>query len=70
MSTDIPWIADGVRDRGERRDEMHELFAAKLRELGLLYVEVSGGREERFALAVQATQSALMRSKGRDGAQI
>ena len=43
---------------------------AKLRELGLLYVEVSGGREERFALAVQATQSALMRSKGRDGAQI
>ena len=54
MRPDIPWIADGVRDRGDRRQELHALFAAKLASLGLRHVEIGGEREERFAAARQA----------------
>lgn len=53
---DIPWVADGVRDRGHRRDEMHALFERRLQELGLTYVEISGEREARMAAAVQAIE--------------
>lgn len=54
LAPDIPWIADGVRDRGDRRDEMHDLFKRKLEELGLRYVEIRGARTERFASVVSA----------------
>ena len=56
-ATDVPWIADGVRDRGDRRDEMHALFAAKLAAFGLRYVEIGGDRDARFAAARQAIES-------------
>ncbi len=54
MKPDIPWVPDGIRDRGDRRDEMHALFAAKLREFDLAFVEIGGSREERLALAIHA----------------
>jgi NadR type nicotinamide-nucleotide adenylyltransferase len=54
MKPDIPWVPDGIRDRGERREEMHALFAAKLRELGVKFVEIGGSRAERLASAVLA----------------
>ena len=57
MRPDIPWAPDGVRDRGDRRDEMHALFAGKLGSLGLRCVEIGGEREERFAAARQAIDS-------------
>jgi len=53
---DIPWVADGVRDRGERRDEMHALFTKKLREFGLNYVEIGGDREARMTRALMAVE--------------
>jgi NadR type nicotinamide-nucleotide adenylyltransferase len=56
MSPDIPWIADGVRDRGEQREEMHDLFKQKLEQLGLTYVEIGGEREQRFQSAVRAVE--------------
>lgn len=54
MKPDIPWVPDGVRDRGDRRAEMHDLFRAKLGQLGVTVREIGGEREERFAAAVQA----------------
>ncbi|HEY8175606.1 MAG TPA: AAA family ATPase [Gemmatimonadaceae bacterium] len=54
LKPDIPWIADGVRDRGERRDEMHDLFKQKLDDVGLRYVDIGGDREARFRSAVDA----------------
>lgn len=57
MTPDIPWQPDGVRDRGDRREEMHALFAGKLAALGLRTVEIRGEREERFAAACQAIDS-------------
>ena len=56
MSPDIPWVADGVRDRGEQRAEMHSLFKQKLEALRLSFVEIGGEREERFQSAVRAVE--------------
>jgi NadR type nicotinamide-nucleotide adenylyltransferase len=57
LAPDIPWQPDGVRDRGERRDEMHALFRSKLQSLSLRYVDIVGEREARFAAAVQAIEA-------------
>jgi NadR type nicotinamide-nucleotide adenylyltransferase len=54
LRPDVPWVEDGVRDRGDRRDEMHALFAEKLRGLGLPSVEIGGDWDARFAAAVAA----------------
>lgn len=54
LRPDIPWVRDGVRDRGDRREEMHALFRVKLEQLGLAFMEIGGEREERFAAAIQA----------------
>lgn len=56
LRPDIPWVPDGVRDRGERRDEMHGLFRSMLRSLGLRVVEIHGDRDARFAAALQAIE--------------
>lgn len=56
LKPDVPWIADRVRDRGDRRDEMHALFRAKLASLGLNFVEIGGDRDARFAAAIQAIE--------------
>jgi NadR type nicotinamide-nucleotide adenylyltransferase len=57
LKPDIPWLADGVRDRGERREEMHELFRAKLQALGANFVEIGGDRESRFESARRAIEA-------------
>lgn len=50
---DVPWVADGLRDRGDRRQEMHDLFKAVLDEARAKYVVLSGSRELRVAAARQ-----------------
>ncbi len=57
LKPDIPWMHDGVRDRGHQRDDMHSLFAAKLKEMGLRFAEIGGDGEERFAATVKAIGS-------------
>lgn len=59
LEPDVPWTPDGVRDRGDRRREMHELFATKLRELGLRFVEIGGSWDERLERAVAAVDALL-----------
>ena len=59
LATDIPWVADGVRDRGNRRDEMHNLFRQRLREMKLNHMEIGGEREQRFDNAAAAIRRAL-----------
>ena len=59
LMPDVPWKADGVRDRADRRDEMHQLFRAKLQALGLSFVEIEGEREARFREAVRAIESVV-----------
>lgn len=66
LRPDVPWIADGVRDRGERRDEMHALFARQLRELRLTVVEIGGTWDARFAAAVRAIDALIPAVPGRN----
>jgi nicotinamide riboside kinase len=52
---DLPWIPDAGRDRGDRRAEMHALFAAALADAGGRVADVGGRgaeREERAEAAV------------------
>jgi NadR type nicotinamide-nucleotide adenylyltransferase len=51
---DIPWVADGVRDRGERRDEMQRLFAEAVAAAGAPSLELSGTLDERLTRAIGA----------------
>jgi NadR type nicotinamide-nucleotide adenylyltransferase len=48
---DVPWVADGLRDRSDRREEMHTLFESVLKEANAKYVIVRGSRTERLAEA-------------------
>jgi NadR type nicotinamide-nucleotide adenylyltransferase len=49
---DVPWVADGnLRDRGDRREEMHELFRRRLQSGGLRYLEISGDPGQRLRAA-------------------
>lgn len=52
--TDVPWVADGVRDRGDKREGMHALFRQRLEEWRLPYVEIGGDRDERLRRAMAA----------------
>jgi NadR type nicotinamide-nucleotide adenylyltransferase len=42
LNTDVPWVADGLRDLGTRRDEMFALFEEALRQRGVAYTLVTG----------------------------
>jgi NadR type nicotinamide-nucleotide adenylyltransferase len=56
---DVPWVADGIRDRGHRREELHDLFASRLAELGMKTLEVSGNRHQRLQSAIAAVDALL-----------
>ena len=50
---DVPWVADGQqRDRGTRREEMHELFRRALLERRLRFAEIHGSADERLDAAI------------------
>jgi NadR type nicotinamide-nucleotide adenylyltransferase len=55
---DVPWVADGLlRDRGDRREEMQELFRNALVGRRLPFTEIGGSRNERMAAAIAAIDS-------------
>jgi NadR type nicotinamide-nucleotide adenylyltransferase len=60
LSTDIPWVADGIRDRGDRRDEMHRLFAGMLHKLGMRTIVIDGSDiDVRITKCIDAISSTL-----------
>jgi NadR type nicotinamide-nucleotide adenylyltransferase len=59
---DVPWVADGdLRDRGDRREEMQELFRAALDGRRFRFVEMEGDRETRLLTACPLIDELLMR---------
>ncbi len=55
---DVPWVADGdQRDRGNRRQEMHQLFRAALAARALPFVELRGSHEQRLRIAIAAIRA-------------
>ena len=57
LDIDIPWVADGIRDRGDRRIELQTLFADTLARFGASFTPIQGDWNARFAQAVAAIDS-------------
>jgi NadR type nicotinamide-nucleotide adenylyltransferase len=51
---DIPWEADGIRDRPSNRQEMFETFKAAVKTYNKSYITLSGSENTRFASALKA----------------
>lgn len=54
---DVPWVADGVRDRPTRRDELLLLFSQALARRGAHVVRIAGDEDVRFRLACEAVDA-------------
>jgi NadR type nicotinamide-nucleotide adenylyltransferase len=50
---DTPWVADGIRDRADRREEMHQIFIDTLTEFSAPFVPLDGISEERKENAIK-----------------
>ena len=59
MDIDVPWIPDPARDRGARREEVHELFERAVRKSGVRYEVVRGNWDERYRKAVRAIDALM-----------
>lgn len=56
LAPDIPWEADGTREYPHTREWQFERLRQELEARNLKYVVISGGFEERTALAVKAVE--------------
>ena len=63
-ATDVPWIADGVRDRGHMREEMQQLFVAAVAASQAASASISGAPDVRLARAIDIIDQ-LMNAKSR-----
>jgi NadR type nicotinamide-nucleotide adenylyltransferase len=52
LDVDVPWVPDGVRDRGDRRAELHALFEDTLSRLGASFTSLHGDWTRRFDKSV------------------
>jgi NadR type nicotinamide-nucleotide adenylyltransferase len=59
---DVPWVADGIRDRPGNREEMFALFARALARRHAPVVRVRGGWSERWDIARAAVRTLCARS--------
>jgi NadR type nicotinamide-nucleotide adenylyltransferase len=59
---DLPWIADGIRDRGHLREDMQTLFRVAVRASHAPYVAIEGDAEQRLAKAIDAIDQLLLQS--------
>ena len=61
---DVPWVPDGdQRDRGDRREEMQELFRQALIDRRLEFTEISGPLDSRLERAISAIDGLLEESE-------
>lgn len=52
LDIDVPWVADGVRDRKDQRQEVHSLFHSTLTRLDVSFTIVHGSWSERLQAAI------------------
>lgn len=57
LDIDVPWIADGIRDREDRRDDVQALFRETLARFNAPVTVVQGTWEERLATAAALIDS-------------
>lgn len=52
LDIDVPWVADGVRDRGDRREEVQSLFRQTLHRFQASVTTIRGDWTARRVLAI------------------
>lgn len=62
FNIDVPWVADGLRDLGSKREEMLARFKAELDRRKIAYILVSGSYEERERVIVDYVDDLLMQA--------
>lgn len=56
---DVPWQADGLRDKPNERQEVYDFFKLYLERYQLPYIEMCGNIETRLHLAIKSIQQLL-----------
>ena len=56
---DLPWVADGIRDRGHMREDLQSLFRAAVQASGAPRVTIEGDDDERFRKAIAGIDRVL-----------
>ena len=59
LEIDVPWIADGIRDRGHLREEMQRLFRGAVIASGAPWARIEGSWNDRWRLATASVDAAL-----------
>lgn len=62
--TDLRWVPDPARDRGDRRDEIHALFHAELVNRRLRFEVIGGRGPDRLAAAIRVIDGAFPEAGG------
>lgn len=66
LDIDVPWVPDGVRDRGDRREEVQSLFAATLQRYGAEVTIIRGTWEVRWQHALHTVDHLLAAARSPD----
>ena len=59
LEIDVPWVADGLRDLGDRREEMSSIFRRALEERNIPFITISGNFAERKDAMIRAVDHLL-----------
>lgn len=59
MDIDVPWIEDGLRDLGHKRQEMTDIFKSALEQRNIPYTIVSGDFQQREVIVRRAIERIL-----------
>lgn len=60
---DLPWVADGIRDRGHMREDMQNLFRVAVRASAGPYVVIDGDADQRLAKAIDIIDDLLLQAR-------
>jgi NadR type nicotinamide-nucleotide adenylyltransferase len=63
---DLPWVADGIRDRGHMREDMQSLFRTAVQASGAALVTVEGDDDARLARAIAGIDRLLIAPEQRN----
>ncbi|MBO0933098.1 AAA family ATPase [Fibrella aquatilis] len=64
LNTDVPWVADGLRDLGHRRAELFALFEQALRDHNRAYTLISGASyDQRLATVIYHIDALLTQER-------
>lgn len=58
-NVDIPWEDDPLREHPQKRTELYSIYLSEMKNQAVPFVEISGSRDQRRALAIDAINKIL-----------